>query len=411
MASPSPTARALPFVLAIALPLLALAGGLALWAPALHVTLSKALALSAGAEGLVVALGGWAVGALSLAGLGRWRSRLGGHAAMPRGAAVAEVRDAAPYLELLNEQLAGALRESEAGTLRVIEQINAIHRVSRAQFERIQATQNDSQRLSEVVKDKLAADTQLSAILAMFVEKQEREVQSNLERIQRLQGVKDMAPLVDVIAAVAQQTNFLAINAAIEAARAGETGRGFAVVAAEIRQLSNRTSAVAVDIARKIAAATDGIDKELAQSGDMSDDRSSSGNLRKVLGDITELQDRFAASIAQLRLDQVIDEVKAGHQGIVDGLTDALGQVQGQDVMRQRVECVQQALADLNGHLQAMADQLIDQPWNPGSLTPLKRRLDGLTSRYVMQSQRAAHDAVAGTSVAARQELPAIELF
>jgi methyl-accepting chemotaxis protein len=181
------------------------------------------------------------------------------------------------------------------------------------------------------------------------------------------------------------------------------------VLAAEIRQLSNRTAEAATNIAAKIKSATEGIDEELDNATKVDARESTTANFRKAMSDIDEMQARFTN--ASHRLLEIIEGVKTGHQDIVVRLSDALGQIQFQDVIRQRVEQVQQALAELNDHLQTVSDQLVDKPWDPGSMVRLRQRLDEQVASYVMQSQRETHQGVTGKAVAEDAQLPKIELF
>jgi methyl-accepting chemotaxis protein len=323
---------------------------------------------------------------------------------------LSELRDSRPNIDVMHGQIRDSLAESEREVVSAIEQMSILNDKARVQMARISESIKSGHELTESTGVRVEGNKQIVAAVQMQLEEQINELRDNFDRIQMMADeVLGLTPLIKIIASIAQRTNLLALNAEIEAARAGEAGRGFAVVAGEVRSLAAQSTRAAAEIATKINSTAQKVNQEMTDAKTSLEQHESADIMTHLVSDLSTMQQEFDNN-GKLLLE-VISELDANYKENVRGMSEAMGHIQFQDVMRQRLEHVQEALEEMRDHLLALCERSESLTWDGRLDTTFKEMLAAYLGRYRMASQTEIHLAVSGGAAASGQSLPAIELF
>jgi methyl-accepting chemotaxis protein len=321
-----------------------------------------------------------------------------------------DVDDSRPYIDVLCGQIRDSLAESEREVVAAIEEIGLLIGQSNQQREHIARSVKSGRDLTDATHARVESNKQIIVAIEMQFSEQIDDMRANFTRIQKLSGgVCALTPLIKVITSIAQQTSLLALNAEIEAARAGNAGRGFSVVASEVRKLAALSTKAAADISKTINSTCENVQEELAEAQVSLNQHEANNSMSHLVEDLSAMQEEFSTN-GELLL-AVISEVEANYAASVDRLSTAMGHIQFQDVMRQRLEHVEEALVEMRDHLLWLAELPEDPNWDGKLDRTFKSILAAHLDHYRMASQTVTHMNVSGGQLSAEQSRPAIELF
>ncbi len=175
--------------------------------------------------------------------------------------------------------------------------------------------------------------------------------------------LQQVSKIAQVINAVAERSDLLALNAALEGTKAGEIGRGFSLVAAEMRKLAENVSGSARDIGRIVEKVQESGNEAVSKArvGVTASDKGV-----KVAEQVSELFQRIVElargtteaaqqiSIATRQQRQSSEQAVQGARNVADLVKQGVDATGRTHKIAQDLQSVAQALASVTGRFKVV---------------------------------------------------------
>jgi methyl-accepting chemotaxis protein len=313
-------------------------------------------------------------------------------------AVAAELQRYREVAGILHGQVDDAIGDTEGAAMGLIQDLNALNDAARALMEDL--AEAEARAVASKQEGQGDVESMRAAMEALRVRLAARSAQIEANRTvyeSIAREAEGFARAISDIGRIATQTRLLALNATIEAARAGDAGKGFAVVAQEVRALAGQSAQVAEGVTSGLARLRDLMRARLSDALDSEADHALLDSAEGQAAGAAQAFERIAsASTSALMVTSAHGQRIRGH------ITEALGAMQFQDIVRQRLQHVGESVERVGLHAGWLAEALQEHRAVESVEVTLLRPME---KSYVMHGQRRVHGNAPG------EEGPAIELF
>jgi methyl-accepting chemotaxis protein len=299
----------------------------------------------------------------------------------------------------ITEQMQVIIADTESSAMNLVQQVGNLSNNANQLLDYIETSKTTAGNMEQGITEGVDSIVQIGKFVQDLPDRLRQDVMV-IEAASR--EISELGKLVIIIKQISRQTDLLAINTAIEAHHAGAAGKVFKVLAEEVRRLALNSADAAVLIEQGLGKAMDtvqgGLDRILGNSAKEIDEAG------EIVASIEKLQNNYEDM--QQYYKTLVAVVSQNNHELAKEIAEMLGQVQTQDVVRQRIERIATAASNRNALLQELPSRFAAAD---AGLAELPARMSAVRDTYL--AEEACHANSTQSTEDEVDGLPKFELF